>query len=198
MEKLLEKLFDIKRIPSKFLFVIWGTCGFVLFAPPSWLAKLNIPDFNKIYGKYLGISFILCTVFLVVIIYNYLSSIYLNRKRKRNIEKGIIEAVNNLDIHEKALLREFYINSKSTLQLPIDNETVAGLSNKRIIYQVSSTGFTSVYGIYWSYAMTQYAKGLITLSILELPSQPTEAQAQIIMNNRPKWAKEKTEFESLL
>ncbi|MCP9753251.1 super-infection exclusion protein B [Ferruginibacter sp. HRS2-29] len=66
MEKFLEKLFDIKKIPTKLLFVIWLSSGLILFVPQKFLTKLNLADFLKDYGKYIGIAFLVSSAFLLV------------------------------------------------------------------------------------------------------------------------------------
>lgn len=195
MEKLFEKLFDIKRIPTKFIFVLWVSSGVVLFVPHDLLAKLNLTDFTKEYGKYLGITFIVTSALLCVTIVTAFFQNINRNKNKRRIEESILKSLKALDLHEKALLREFYIQGKSTLQLPFDNDTVAGLSNKGIIYQASATGFTYIHGVYFSYSITEFAARHLTHQAIELPQNPTEAEKQIILINRPQWAKERSRFD---
>ncbi len=66
MEIFLLKLFDIKKIPAKLIFVIWLSASLILFVPEHFLTKLNLQDFLKDYGKYIGISFIISSGFLIV------------------------------------------------------------------------------------------------------------------------------------
>ena len=127
MEKLFEKLFDINRIPTKFIFVLWVSSGIIIFVPQDFLLKLNLTDFNKEYGKYLGITFIISTALLVVTIFTTILQSINKKRNYKKIEEGILRELETLTIHEKALLSEFYIQNKSTLQLPFDNDTVAGL-----------------------------------------------------------------------
>lgn len=127
----------------------------------------------------------------------YVSKKIQYRKYRKSIRKTILKNINFLDNHEKALLREFYINGKHTLQLPLDNETVVGLLNKHIIFQASSTGFSNIYGICFPYSITDIAKENLTNSIIDLPSNPTEQDRIRIINERPYWAKEKDRLESI-
>ena len=111
--------------------------------------------------------------------------------------KSIIKDITRLDFHEKALLREFYINGKNTLQLPINNDTVVGLTNKRIIYQASSTGFTYIHGAYFPYSITEVAQKDLTFKMLDLPENPTEEDKRRIIEERPNWAKERSKIDDL-
>lgn len=195
MEKFLEKLFDIKKIPTKLFFVLWLSSALILFVPDHTLAKLNLKDFLTDYGKFIGIIFIISSAFLLVTLFGYLSRQISRRKIKNKAKKTVLREIYNLGFHERALLREFYINSKDTLQLPIDNDTVVGLQNKHILYQVSRTGFTYVHGAYFTYAITEFAKEHLTLEMIDLPQNPTEQDIERIRNERPTWAKEKSRFE---
>jgi hypothetical protein len=197
MEKFFEILFDIKRIPTKLIFVLWVSTGIIIFVPQDFLLKLNLTDFNKEYGKYVGITFIISTALLVVTVF---TTIFQSISRKRNykkIEEGILKELRTLTIHEKILLSEFYIQNKSTLQLPFDNDTVAGLLNKRIIYQASSTGFTYVHGAYFPYSITEFALQHMTLQILDLPENPTEGDKKRIWDRRPQWVKDRMQFDNI-
>lgn len=197
MEKFLIKLFDIKRIPTKLIFVIWLSSSLILFVPEQFLTKLNLQDFLKEYGKYIGISFIITSGFLIVVIFNFFVKAITSRRFKRKITQSIIKDIKCLDFHEKALLREFYINGKNTLQLPIDNDTVVGLTNKHIIYQASNTGFTYIHGAYFPYSITEIALENLTLKMLDLPENPTEDDKRRIVEERPNWAKERSRIDDL-
>ena len=198
MEKFLEKLFDINKIPTKLFFVIFLSTGLILFVPNKFLTKLNLTDFLNDYGKFIGISFIISSSFLLITLINYFSKKVKNKKFKRKIEESILRDIQYLDHHEKALIREFFINGKYTLQLPIDNDTVVSLVNKRIIYQASSTGFTYIHGAYFPYSITEIARNNLTEEMIDLPKNPTEDDKIRIMNDRPSWAKDKSRFDDLL
>lgn len=197
MEAVLEKLFDIKRIPTKLIFVLWISSGIILFLPENLLLKLNLVEFNQEYGKYLGITFILASALLGASLFTYLLGLIKKHKNQRRFQESILASLRSLDFHEKALLREFYIHGKSTLQLPFDNDTVAGLSNKGIIYQASATGFTYSHGAYFSFSIDEFAKQHITSETLDLPNNPTDEKKQKIMNERPQWARNRSHFDSL-
>jgi|LauGreDrversion4_2_1035121.scaffolds.fasta_scaffold10435_1 hypothetical protein len=197
MEKILEKLFDIKKIPTKFLFVIWLSSGLILFVPNNFLIKLNLSDFLKDYGKYIGIIFLISSTFLMVTLLYYIGSLINRYRMTKKIKDSILNDIKCLNINEKALLREFYINDKQTLQMPLDNDTVVGLVNKHIIYQASSTGFTYSYGAYFPYTMTEIAFKNLTPEMIDIPKKITEDAKRRISSQRPTWAIEKSRFENL-
>jgi len=197
MEKILEKLFDIKKIPTKFLFVIWLSSGLILFVPNNFLIKLNLSDFLKDYGKYIGIIFLISSTFLMVTLLYYIGSLINRYRMTKKIKDSILNDIKCLNINEKALLREFYINDKQTLQMPLDNDTVVGLVNKHIIYQASSTGFTYSHGAYFPYTMTEIAFKNLTPEMIDIPKKITDDAKLRISSQRPTWAIEKSRFENL-
>ena len=197
MEKFLEKLFDIKKIPTRFIFVIWLSSGLILFVPEHFLTKLNLNIFLQEYGKYIGIVFIICTGFLLVTILCSIKESFDRKKSLKSTKKSILYAIQNLDFHEKALLREFFITRKSTLQLPVDNDTVVGLVNKRILYQASNIGFTYLHGVYYSYSIIEFARNNLMPEMIDWPSDMTEEEENRIINGRPMWAKERSRMDNL-
>jgi len=197
MEKILEKLFDINKIPTKLIIVIWLSSALILFVPQQFLTKLNLDGFLHDYGKFIGISFIVSSGFTLIALWTYVTRLISRRRLSKKIKESIIKDINYLDSHEKALLREFFINGKHTLQLPFDNDTVVGLVNKHIIYQASSTGFTYLHGAYFPYTISDIANKHLTYEILELPENPTEEDKQKILYSRPNWAKERSRIDNM-
>lgn len=197
MEKILEKLFDIKKIPTKLIFVLWLSASLILFVPEQFLTKLNLNDFLQEYGKYIGIIFIIGSGFLLVALMSSITRVISRKKMIREVESNILKTINYLDFHEKALLREFFINGKNTLQLPFDNDTVVGLINKHVQYQASDTGFTYVHGAYFPYSITEFARRNLTNEMIDFPQHPTEIEKQRILNDRPAWAKERSRIDNL-
>jgi len=195
MEKFLEKLFDINKIPTKLIIVIWLSSALILFVPQQFLTKLNLDGFLHDYGKFIGISFIISSGFTLIALWTYITRLITRRRLTKKIKECIVRDINYLDFHEKALLREFFINDKHTLQLPLDNDTVVGLMNKQILYQASNTGFTYLHGAYFPYSISDLARKHITNQILELPENPTEEEKRRIIDDRPNWAKERSRID---
>lgn len=197
MDKFLEKLFDINKIPTKFIIVVWVSSGLILFVPEQFLTKLKLEGFLQDYGKFIGISFILSSAFTIIALWTYFSRLIKRQTLSKKIKNSIIDDIQNLNFHEQALLREFFINGKNTLQLPIDNDTVVGLTNKQIIYSASNTGFVYIHGAYFPYTISEFAQKYLTNELLDLPRNPTEDQIRQIKQNRPDWAKEKSRIDNL-
>ena len=100
MEKFFEKLFDIKKIPTKLIFVIWLSSVLLLFVPEKFLTKLNITEFLKDYGKYIGITFIISSAFLLVTLISFISRHFSRNSYRNKIKKSILRDIMFLDNHK--------------------------------------------------------------------------------------------------
>lgn len=101
-----------------------------------------------------------------------------------------MNAIKNLDQHEKAVLREYYIQGKSTLKIPMDNPTVSGLIDKQILYLVGQYGEKSSEGMLFNFAINEKAREYLTYQILELPTgESSERDFERIRVSRPQWTK---------
>jgi len=189
MEKILENLFDLKKIPIRVIFALWLCTCVILFVPEEIILRLNLNDFLSEYGKFTGITFLVSSSILFVSLIVYFFKIIYRLINRIKTKNSIREELNDLNLHEKAVIREFYINSKEVLQLPINDETVAGLFRKRIIYRVSEVGITNFFGIFYNFALSDFAKNEITNRLIGLPEQITEEDKNRILNERPHWAK---------
>lgn len=189
MKELLDKIFDFDKIPTKLVLLFGLASGILLFVPAEYLLKLNLKTFVDEYGKFLGIIFLVSSVFIsikfVVFCYNKINEIITTKRIIKEIKKDCAK----FSFSEIQILREFILTDKSTIQLPFLDESVISLENKRIIYKASNTGTATLYGQFWAYSISEYASPEITLEKLNLPSQPTEIDKQKIQNERPKWVK---------
>lgn len=107
MEKILEKLFDLNKIPTKLIIVVWFCTSIILFVPQQFLIKLNLDGFIKEYGQFIGISFLISSGVFIISIWTYINKSLKKRKHLKKIKKSILDSLAHLDSHEKALLESF-------------------------------------------------------------------------------------------
>ncbi|WP_282918628.1 superinfection exclusion B family protein [Porphyromonas macacae] len=192
MDNFLQKLFDIKKIPTQLILVVWLSSFLILSFSESLITKLNLQEFLRDYGKYIGISFILSSAFLLVVLFSYITRSISKKISRTKIKKKVLENIGSLDFREKAVLREFYINNRYTLELPFTDDAVVSLLNKGIIYQASATGTFDSYGAYFPYTITELARNNLTPMMLDFPQRNTTEKDKIRKAEaRPAWAKNK-------
>ncbi|MCX2574860.1 superinfection exclusion B family protein [Pedobacter sandarakinus] len=175
------------KVSLRFLFPIAVVSACFLFLPDDWKAKLSIDKVSEDYSKYFGIAFLLSVVLILTDIVLSVSKGISSSTRNKKIDKYVNDFVNSLANDEKALLREFYINGRDTLPLPIYNPTVLGLISKRILVQIGTVGTMVNYEACMSYAVSEIAKKYLTNENIMLPKEQTEANIKLIENNRFRW-----------
>lgn len=190
LEKIVEGIFDLKKVPVKFMAVICVISGVLLFAPVYFIEKLNLIKFNEAYGHYLGVIFLLSGGVLLIALLFALINWIKGRIRSRKIKKGVSENLNSLTFHEQAVLREFFIQGKDVIEMPMHDPVVISLINKFIITQVAISGKVQFGDAYFGYKIIDYARKKMTYEIISLPKQNDELSIKWVYSNRPNWAKE--------
>jgi len=194
----LKALFDLTKLPAKFFFLFAVLSGFILFSDAGLLKRLHLEKLNDSYGWIVGLVFISTSglVFVNSIIWIFKS--ISNKLKFRKIKKEYIEKLRNLDYHEQSVLREFIINQTSSLEVPIDNSTITGLINKKIIFinQQFGNGFI-MNGMNASVSLSKFVDKHLKLEDIGLTNNPTEADYEFVENNRPSWVENRLRRKSL-
>jgi hypothetical protein len=140
--KILDRLFDFDKISAKLFLTLSLATGFLLIAPDIWLSTLRIQVFMRDYGWIMGVVFVISGALLLTKAADWILKSIEKSRAKAKIKKEINEIIlGNLDEHEKTILREFSIQGKNTIQLPIDNPVVAGLSKKGFLKYVGAAEY---------------------------------------------------------
>lgn len=193
MKELVKILFDFNKLPSKLVILIFVLNSALLFAPLKWLEKIHLSKFNESYGHWVGIAFILSFSFLVVVVVTMIFDKINWRKYGKEVKGNIKNEIERLDESEKAIIREFVLQRRSTLSMPIDDPTVVGLLDKRILRFVNNNmGAYIMNGVDMPCTLTKYATELIEAdtSLIGLPKKKRELSLQEIedlQKKRPEW-----------
>lgn len=182
----ISKLFDINKLPFKIVFLAAMVSGIIAFAPEVWLQKLQLLEFKKSYGIGVGVVFLtsfgLTATNVVIYIFEFLRRAY----RRAQWKAHLTNRLRNLDNSEQAVLREFYILGRHTIDIPINDSTVAGLMNKGIIQVTGQHGERSLSGILWPCTLNDEAQKRITNNMVGLPDgEPTQNEWDQIRKSRP-------------
>ncbi|ENA1815789.1 superinfection exclusion B family protein, partial [Flavobacterium psychrophilum] len=122
-----KALFDLTKLPAKFFFLFSVLSGFILFADQQLLKKIHLEKMNESYGWIIGLVFISASGLIIVNFTIWLFNKINYKIKFFKIKKEFMESLRTLDFHEKAVIREFLINQKTSLDVPIDNPTISGL-----------------------------------------------------------------------
>jgi len=183
------KIIETGKVSNTIIIIAVATSGTLLFASQSFIAKLKLEAFLKNWGTWVGIAFLVSSIFLGVVILGWiwrgLSGLWYAWRYK----SLIAENVRSMDPDEQAIIREFIFNAKNTIALPLTNPSVVSLINKRIIYQAGSHGGMTYGEICFNYSISSKARKMLRLSMIGLPdkdaSDLNQAEKDFINNNRP-------------
>lgn len=185
--ELFSKLFDITKLPSKVFAWLTLLTGAYVLSPNEWLQTVYLDKFPTEYKPYAGAVFVASASFLainaILWAWHKLRGIAARRTNRRIVRQALTE----LDRNEVAALREFFIQSRHVIELPVDHPTISGLRNKRIVQVAGTTGYRDLAGSIFPVQLTDYAKALMTREILNLPERPTDRDVERIHNERPNY-----------
>jgi hypothetical protein len=143
---------------------------------------LKLELFIEEYGKYFGIVFLFAVGYIIFIFFTWIVkvilSIYMNKKLKMEISK-----LSEPDIF---LLREFFLQNKDVIEVPVENTEVIDLYNKNILMTTSENVRRYVFGTFVPVRINPIIKDYITPEIVKLPkTRPTEQEFEKIKRERP-------------
>lgn len=176
-------LIDFNKIPIKIFVLFTIVSGILLFSPKKYLTILKVEDFEKDYGKFFGVIFIVCISFIILSIITYFIKKINFYFLKKESHKEIKTEIENLDNFEKSVIREFAIMQRKTLSMPIDNPTVSALLNKGILRRVSNIGD----GMFFATTISKSVFKLLKEEHLDLSSSMTEQELNSFLTKRPEW-----------
>ena len=189
-----------KKLPWKFLFVVLGAvAGILLFSPQSVTKRYGLYHISSgPLRPYIAIFFLIWCVGLTIL---FLERLYKFIKRKFSYwrwRRNLYNEVKGLD--KEAVLREFYLQGKNTINLPINNPTVAGLLEKGFIRVVGNIGEYGFRGIQLPCIMKKEVKELIEKEpgLIELPvSESSEDDLRRLIEKRPDFIRAKKKLGHL-
>jgi len=184
----ISKIIEAARLPTKFILCVFAVTVALLFLPQNLLISLHLKEFTDKYGIYIGITALGSGSLLFVEILIYFWNAVQKKVNRRRIYKKALERIKNLDPAEKAVLREFFLQGRNTIKLPMDHPVVAGLLHSGILQLVGSHGRMSLAGMLFSMKISDFIREHLTYEIIELPEgQPTEKDIEFLRNNRPEF-----------
>ncbi len=182
----INDLIDLNKVPMKIIIFLFIVSGIFVFASNSFLKVLKMKEFQDDYGKFFGPIFIASIAFIGLSIIYYFKEKFEEKIILKKNNKYIFNVLESLDSSEKSVLREFGIQQKNSVNMPIDNSTVAGLINKSILKRVSNIGD----GLYFPISLTKIAEDKINKSHLGINKEMSEDELSDLISKRPEWAKD--------
>ena len=187
---LFSKVFDILKSPKLLIWVALTSILF-LYIPVSIVPYSEYQNLKNQYGIWVLLILIssisMLTIEAVIYLYNHVKKISnLNRYKKR-----IRDRLESLSEDEKAILREFIIQDRNLIKLPIDNANVSSLVDVGVI-KLSKRLFEFHHGRSLGlFSLTETASLFISQELLGFPEEgPTPENIEKIKKMRPHFAVE--------
>lgn len=112
-----------------------------------------------------------------------------SKKNAKKLQQRVMNAVESLDFAERALLREYVLQRKSVLNLPVNEPTVRNLVDEGVLRIVNVTDNDNYKA---DIIISKEARPYVTYKAIGLTlGKMTEEQVSQIMSARPTYAKER-------
>jgi hypothetical protein len=189
--ELIKTLFDVHKLPTK-IFLLVGIIGSLIFYAPSELIPIKFSN-NSNLKIYIWLVYAFCTGIFIINCITFIANGINRFFIKSSLKKEFKETLDNLDTFELAVIREFYLYSKNTLEFPFDDPTVVGLVNKDVLMYATALGNGSsifLSGINTTFKLNKYLKSVIDSSpdYFGLKTNDKEERDKIL-SSRPRWTK---------
>lgn len=186
----LTKIIEIVKLPLKYFWLVLIISSFLLFSPAVFIQSLGMEKIGQDYRIWIGISFIVSIAMLIVALGEAIAKQVRKKWLKAKLIKEAEKELKQLDPKEKAILREFAIQDQDSIQLPINQVSVAGLLRKGILVQSGLYGERSLAGLLFPVTIRKEIRRILTGSDIDLPQHPTEQDIQRVREARPEFLEE--------
>jgi len=187
----LTRILDAAKVPTRIVAWVFAVTGLILLANEKALQFLQITEFMAKYGMYVGVVFLGSAALLLIDIMAFLFNRAMLAQSRSRLKTDILQKIKTLDSYEKAVLREFFIQGRHTIRLPIDHSVVAGLREHGILHIVGQHGQMSVVGMLFPTAISDFAKKHLTNDSIDLPGgKPSDRDIAFIRQHRPEFTAE--------
>jgi hypothetical protein len=173
----------IKTDRKETMSLVRGWADDLIVSMPSSARKYIHSYPRLIIAGVLLIGTILLSLAVVKFLTSHISLLSKQFNKKRQLRRDI----KHLDENEKAVLREFIIQGDNTIELPVEDKTVAGLITKGILEKLGSKGEYSVRGLMLPLMITASAKKRMNPKMLGMPPALNDEARKALGESRPKF-----------
>ena len=185
----ITKLFTILKSPTKLFSVLFIAISAILITPQDWIPKVPLDVISEKYGDYLSLAWFISFAYLIVMFLLWISRISKKKWNDVSSNHKIQGILSKLPEDGKAVLREFYLDNKITVKLPVEDEIVYYFIDNNIIEVCNEVRCDMTLGWICNCKLTKQTIDFITYEHINLPKESTDQDKQRILNSRPKWVK---------
>lgn len=165
-------------------------CATLLVVPVSIVQLSGTAEWSQLYTPYIWILALLTGSFLITRLINFLFSHFKEEHCKRRESSCRNLMIRRLDFEEKAVLREFIIQRKNVLALPMRELAVSNLLESGVLVPAYETQEIKGSGRIIKLSIAVNAREQLTHKVLGLPvGKLTEEEANQLKSARPDYAR---------
>tara|TARA_R110001583_G_scaffold2382_8_gene17343 strand:- start:20319 stop:20906 length:588 start_codon:yes stop_codon:yes gene_type:complete len=189
MKRLLQRFTDQQGITMTMMWLCFS-CAVLLVMPSSLFSLNNSNLLPNTYSPYLWILALLTGSYLLTRILTSSFSRVSKHYEAQHLLARRNKMIRQLDFEEKALLREFIIQRKTVLSLPLTEPAVSNLLASGVLTPAFETQEIKGSSRIIKLSIAIDAREQLTHKVIGLPAgKLTEAEAEILKAARPQYAR---------
>lgn len=189
MKYLLQRITDQQNITTVVMWMCFS-CAVLLVLPSSLFLTPNPNLLPGINSRYLWILVLLTGSYLLTRALMCSFAYLMDRYTSQRLSVRRKKMIRQLDFEEKALLREFVIQRKNVLALPMTEPAVSNLLHSGVLVAAFDTQEIKGSARIIKLSIAIDAREQLTHRVLGLPvGKLTEAEALILKGARPHYAR---------
>lgn len=162
----------------------------LLIVPASVLPSSVTAKWSQIYSPYVWILALITGSYLLTRLVMFLFTYYLAKFKQHQLLVSRNKMIRQLDFEEKAVLREFIIQRKNVLSLPMNEPAVSNLLQSGVLVPAFETQEIKGSGRTIKLSIAIDAREQLTYKVLGLPvGKLTEQEAAVLKAARPDYAR---------
>ncbi|MGI2258903.1 superinfection exclusion B family protein [Shewanella sp. GXUN23E] len=161
-------------------------CVTLLFLPQKTLMLIGLQGFVAANNHFIGLGMIIGVAYFASRLLGILLDEGIRYLSDKRLIENIEHKINLLDLSERALLREFFLQGATILTLPQNETPVKSLLNSGILECLGNEKHYAIHGPTADYKISMKARVYLNRQILRLPlGQPTAEEMQALLKTRP-------------
>ncbi|MGB0892942.1 MAG: superinfection exclusion B family protein [Parashewanella sp.] len=181
-----QKYFTPKQWLFKSMLWLIICSSSLLFMPSSLLETLGLTALHSQNIHFIGLGLIIASAYFVSRMCDHLLDLAIQHYRNKKITELVESKVKLLDPAERAVLREFFLQSSAILTLPKDDIAVKSLLDNHIIECIGNEKHYAIQGPTAEFKISMPARSQLNRATLKLPSgTPSEIEMKKLIKSRP-------------
>ncbi|USD38039.1 MULTISPECIES: superinfection exclusion B family protein [Ferrimonas] len=179
------------RFASSHTLALWlliTSCA-LLWLPLNLAQSLFLQQWISSYASWIGLTAVASGAYLATLGLRLVFGQVLNQRYQGQIRQKVAEKILTLDNTERAILREFVLQGKGSIAMPLNHHGVNELIESGILTRAGAVEEYAIEGPVAPLKITAAARTKLTRKVLRLPEgQLSDQQRERLLASRPEFA----------